>query len=184
MRIPSLGTTKFLPKTLARRKLIRGEWLERCGLSRYSEENKRKDLRICISHKLEVVRKTTHYDSPDGRKSFSFKFEAPVQTAPKSFTNITSPTLNKGTAIDRGIANTAKYWVEYWGDPRAMGKDVAAEKEFGDINAVNDAVAKIVDIEKTPVDTSPVKKRKFFQYQKKKHDAKPSIFSLEGEQKN
>ena len=167
MRIPSLGTPKFLPHTLAERRFIQNERLERCGLVRLAKENKRKDLRICTSHDLDVVDRTVMYDSPDGPKSHRFKFSAPIQTGPKSFTNSTSPTLNKGSA-----------YVKHWGGSRAIGKDVAAEEEFGDINAVNETVAKIIDIEK-PVDTSPVKKRKFFQYQKKTPDPKPSIFLLQ-----
>ena len=147
-------------------------------MSRYAEENKRKDLRICTSHKLEVVRKTVRYESPDGPKCFSFKFDAPVQTGPKSFTNVTSLTLSKRVGIDRGIANTATHYVAHWVGSCTMGKYVAAEKEFGDINAVNDTVSKIVDIDKK-VDTSPVTKRKFFQYQKKKPDPKSSIFLLQ-----
>ena len=55
-----------------------------------------------------------------------------------------------------------------------MRKDVAAEKEFGDINAVNDTVAKIINIDKTVV-TAPLGKRKR-EDKNKAPDQKSSIF--------
>ena len=100
-RIPSLGGPTQSPMNAAKRRFILGEYLERCGLSRYLEEKKTKDLRICKSHELEPVQKSTPYQSPKGPKSFTFEFAAPVQTGPKGFINVSSSIVSKGIAIDR-----------------------------------------------------------------------------------
>ena len=108
-------------------------------------------------------------------KFFTHKIYAPVQTSPKSFLTTPPSTLSREIGIGCGLITTSKKIIKKFGTDRIMGKDVAAEKDIGDANDVNDLLAKLVGIEKK-VDKLPKGKRKD---EKKKSAPESSIFTLE-----
>ena len=86
--------------------------------------------------------------------------------------------------VDRGLAVTATNFIKEvgtnLGPDRIFAKCISAEEKHGDLNMVNESLAELVDISKEDDNTPPpiLGKRKI-EYEKKKPDLKPSLFSFE-----
>ena len=115
-------------------------------MSRYAEENKRKDLRFCKHHSVERTEKPIQYESLDGsRKSFSYSFLAPVQTGKNGFHNFSPSSLSKGNGNDRAIARTAKKMIEECGGRAVLPEVILQERESFDINPTIKYICGIID---------------------------------------
>ena len=129
--------------------------------------------------------KSTQYKSPNGTpKSFSFQFHAPVQTVLKNFSNDTPIKLSKGIGINWGFAVTATSLIKEvstnLGLDRIFTKCISAEEKHGDFNMVNKSLAELVDIPKEDDNTPlPILRKRKTEFEKKKPNLKPSLFSFE-----